>query len=74
MAEEREYRVFENGLRGPQWELRLVTSVEGYQVLWVQTEHTRREIVITPKGRIIRVSDPLPPILYGQSTSEGEPT
>jgi hypothetical protein len=62
--------VTRNGLRGRQWEVVMVAGINGYQVLWVQTAHTRRELVITPAGRIIRVSDPLRPVALPQDVPQ----
>ena len=40
-----------------------VASIKGYAVLWVQTEHVRYELIVTPKGRKISVKGPYPPVL-----------
>ena len=54
--------VSEHGLKGDQWELVLVAEIKGYQVLWIQTASTRVELVISPKGRKIRVESGLLPV------------
>lgn len=58
-----------NGFKAGAAEVICVAAIDGYQVLWVQTATTRREIVVTPKGRKITVSEPLPPVATKGSDS-----
>ena len=51
--------ITDHGIKGDQWEVVLVMNFEGYQVLWIQTDHVRCEAVITPKGRKITIGPPM---------------
>ncbi len=50
------------GFRTGAAEVISVAHIKGYAILWIQTGTTRREIIVTPKGQKIRVSEPLPPV------------
>ena len=57
----------ENGLVIGAAEVVCVAEINGYAILWVQTEHTRVELQITPKGRKITVRQGLRPITRDES-------
>ena len=61
----RGYRVptlTENGFIAGAAEVICVANIKGYQVLWIQTDKTRVELIVTPKGNRITVKERLAPI------------